>query len=244
MADAPPIRFPLSEQVRRHILAMIRDTGLRPGEKLPTEAELSTRFDVSRTTIREALKLLEQDHVVEAVTGHGRFLTAAGAMRVERPITRYESLTQMLESLGFAVSTSVLDVREDVCREEESERLGLAEGDPVIRLSRLKYGDGKPLVFSVSVIPRALLPGPIEHRDWSASLVGALEAHGHRIVSSSARISAVDLPGEAAEKFRLSGLGPWLLVAESCVSQSGARVLYSEDYHRGSELAFNVLRRR
>lgn len=244
MVDAVSSRVRLSEQVRSAILAMIRDTGLRPGEKLPSEAELSARFEVSRTTVREALKLLEQDHVVEAVTGHGRFLTAAGAMRVERPITRYESLTSMLESLGFSVTTSVLDVREGECTPEESRSLDLQEGDRVIRLSRLKYGDGKPLVFSVSAIPRSLLPGPIDHRDWSASLVGALEAHGHRIVSSSARISAVELPAEPERTFRLSGLGPWLLVAESCVSQDGARVLYSEDYHRGSEIAFNVLRRR
>lgn len=237
-------RLTRAEQMRDDLLALIADRKLQPGEKLPTEAELSTMFGVSRSTTREGLKLLEQDHIVETVTGHGRFLSAAGSMQIERPITRYEGLTQMLESLGYEVTTAVLDIQEGLSSGAESRALDIDPNSPIIRISRLKYGDGKPLVLSVVAITRDLLPGELTHRDWSASLVASLEAHGHRIVSSSARISATNLPSEIERKFNLSGLGPWLLVQESCLSQDGSRVLYSEDYHRGDEIAFNVLRRR
>ena len=117
-------------------------------------------------------------------------------------------------------------------------------GDPVIRLARLRYGGDEPLVLSINTLRRSALPGPIAHRDWGGSLSSALEAHGHHITSSAARISAVELPETLEKRHNLTGLGPWLLVHETCLTRTGDRVLYSQDYHRGSLIGFSVLRRR
>lgn len=224
--------------------ALIAADQLRPGDQVPTEAELARRLGVSRSKVREGLKLLEQDGLLHAIQGRGRFVSPLGSLRVERPVTVYESLSQMLRHRGYEVTTQVLGVEETVADEVVAAALDLAPGDPVIRLVRLRLGDGEPMVFSVNTVVRDALPGPVGFRDWSGSLTAALEAHGHRIVSSAARLSATDLPAEHAERHGLARFGPWLLVEESCVTQEGARVLHALDYHRGSEIAFNVLRRR
>ncbi len=237
-------RQSMVDQLRDDLLELIKSSDLKPGDKLPTESELSQTFKVARSTIREAFKHLEQAGLVNAVQGHGRFLSAIGSMSVERPITKYESITEMLESLGYVVTHAVLDVNEGVANASEAAALALQPGDPVIHLSRLRYGGDEPMVFSVGTLKRSVLPGPLAHRDWSGSISAALEAHGHRIVSSAARIRAVDLPVDAEKRFNLQGLGPWLLVEETCLTQAGERILYAEDYHRGSEIAFNMLRRR
>jgi GntR family transcriptional regulator len=243
-SSVPRVARPsIVDQLREDIVTLIADRGLRPGDRLPTEPEFSHHFEVARSTVREALKRLEQEGLVHAIQGHGRFLSAIGALRVERPITKYESITSMLESLGYTVTSAVLSVEEVPAGETEAEALNIEPGDPVIRLTRLRYGNDEPLVFSINTILRDALPGPIAHRDWGGAVTAALEAHGHQITSSAARISASNLPADAEERYHLAGLGPWLLVSETCLTRAGTRVLLAEDYHRGSEIAFNVLRR-
>ena len=50
--------------------------------------------------------------------------------------------------------------------------------------------------------------------------------------------------GTDAERYNLARFDPWLLVEEACITDSGDRVMHALDYHRGSDIAFNVLRRR
>jgi GntR family transcriptional regulator len=231
-------------RVRSDILAAIARKGLKPGDRLDTETELAGVFSVSRSTVREAFTSLEQEGLVNTVQGHGRYLSAIGSLGVDHPMTRYESITELLTGLGYEVTTAVLSVEEAAANPAEAVALELAEGDPVIRLARLRFGGEEPLVVSRNTLRRDALPGPIAHRDWGSSLSASLEAHGHHITSAAARISAVDLPDDLEQKHSLAGLGPWLLVRETSLTRSGERVLYSEDYHRGSLIGFSVLRRR
>ncbi|MCS5723942.1 GntR family transcriptional regulator [Herbiconiux sp. CPCC 203407] len=237
-------KAPLAHGLKEDILELIAAEGMRPGDQLPTEPELAERFSASRSTVREALKLLEQDGLVNAIQGRGRFLSALGSMSIERPVTIYESITEMLEGLGFTVTNAVLSVTEDTADEHVAHELGLEPGDPVIRLVRLRLGNDQPMVFSINIIRRDALPGPIAYRDWGVSVTSALEGHGHSIDSSIARISAADLPADYARKHDLKKYDPWLLVEETCITRDGQRVLYALDFHRSSEIAFNVIRRR
>lgn len=223
---------------------MISDRDMRPGDQLPTEPELAEQFGVSRSTIREALKLLEQDGLVNAIQGRGRFVSALGSLRIERPVTIYESITEMLQALGYAVTNVVLSVDETVADAHVAQELGIEEGDPVIRLVRLRLGGDEPMVFSINTLRRDTLPGPLAFRDWGVSVTKALEGHGHSIVSSVARISAADLPEAYAAKHDLGKYDPWLVVEETCITREGLRALHAVDYHRSSEIAFNVIRRR
>lgn len=241
---AQPKRSAMAPRLKEDIIKMISDNDMNPGDQLPTEPELSEQFGVSRSTIREALKLLEQDGLVNAIQGRGRFVSALGSLRIERPVTIYESITEMLQALGYTVTNVVLSVDETLADAHVAQELGIAEGDPVIKLVRLRLGGDEPMVFSINILRRDSLPGPIAFRDWGVSVTKALEGHGHSIVSSVARISASNLPEEYATNHDLAKYDPWLLVEETCVTREGLRVLYALDYHRSSEIAFNVVRRR
>ena len=61
----------LYEQARRRIERLIADQGIKPGSQIPTESELASEFYVSRTTIRNALKALEQEGKIERTPGRG-----------------------------------------------------------------------------------------------------------------------------------------------------------------------------
>lgn len=66
---------PLADQVAEHIFNHIIEHGLEPGAKLPNEFELGEQLGVSRTTIREAIKILVSRKVVEIRRGAGTFVS-------------------------------------------------------------------------------------------------------------------------------------------------------------------------
>ena len=81
MQDAPelfgridrPCRLP--DEVAVSIMGAIEGGQLQPGDRLPTEVELSKRFGVARTVVREAISLLRYDGIVDSRRGVGAFVT-------------------------------------------------------------------------------------------------------------------------------------------------------------------------
>ena len=240
----PRDRRPLSVQVRDRLEDAIRDGALRPGERLPGEHELAERLSVGRSTLREALRLLEQDGMVEVRHGKGRFVSALATLRAERPVTEFESVTEMLSGLGYSVSNRVLRIEETRATVEQTHALGLPPGSPVIVLERLRMHGEDPLIYSLNVIDRTIVPGAIADHDWSSSVIELLAKLGFKVVSSAATIRAAALPETAA--VAMSGLaeGSWLCITETCVTDEGRPVLHAVDYHRGDIFAFHVVRQR
>ena len=66
----------LYEQIVEQIERSIREGKLKPGEQLLAERELAQQFGVSRTAVREAVKPLSEQGLVEADSGRGTFVTA------------------------------------------------------------------------------------------------------------------------------------------------------------------------
>ncbi len=88
------------------------------------------------TTAREALKLLERDGIVDVRHGSGRYLSQVATL--ERPITRLESVTEMMAALGYAVTNRVVSVTLRGAGDEEAAALGLDAGEPVVELERVR----------------------------------------------------------------------------------------------------------
>lgn len=65
----------LSHEVANQIKTLIRNEMLKPGEKLPNEMELTKLFGVSRSTVREAVKSLASQNIIEIVRGKGTFVS-------------------------------------------------------------------------------------------------------------------------------------------------------------------------
>ncbi len=121
-------RHLLPQQTRDAIVEALHAEGLTVGARLPNEFVLADRLGVSRSTIREAMKLLEQEGVVEVRPGKGRFVSVTTELEPERPITQFESLTNMMRALGHEVSTVVLSVNQRRATEAERVALGVRAG--------------------------------------------------------------------------------------------------------------------
>lgn len=116
------------------VLDRISRGKLQKGDKLPTELCLATKFEVSRTCVREAIKSLEAMGIVQSIQGSGSYITSTPELSINRPLCA-------LFALSNGTLENVLDLRivleSDVCRDiirtaadDEIERLcALADYD-------------------------------------------------------------------------------------------------------------------
>lgn len=85
--DLTPIdRISVKEQVLQQLKQYIVSGSVLPGEKLPSERELAERLGIGRTSVREALKVLEAVGVIESRVGDGTFITANVGASIGRAI--------------------------------------------------------------------------------------------------------------------------------------------------------------
>lgn len=76
-------RILLYEEVINQILTLIKDGMWKPDDKIPNENELSANFEVSRNTIREALKVLEHLKIIISRPGRGTFVSESSAQNIQ-----------------------------------------------------------------------------------------------------------------------------------------------------------------
>jgi GntR family transcriptional regulator len=232
-----------AKQLHGKIVRLIAESGLKPGQQIPTEAQLKQRLGGARPTIREALKLLEQDGVIRAEHGRGRFLTAAGAIRIDRPITAFESITDMAGHLGYRLTNKVLSVSEEKPSREVAAALMLSKGETIIRLERLRLNGREPVIYCLDHIRRSVILDRAFDVDWSGSLLETLARYGARPSMSQARVRAMLLPQDVAARHDLRDFGPALVIEETAYLDSGPPVIHAFDYHRGDKFAFSFLRK-
>lgn len=230
-------------QLHQDIVRLLSESELKPGDRIPTEAELKDRLGGARPTIREALKLLEQEGVIRAEQGRGRFLTTAGSIRIDRPITAFESVTDMAAHLGYTLTNKILSISEEAPSGPVAAALRLGEGGTVIRLERLRLAAREPVVYSLEFIRRDAVADRVFDIDWSGSLLDVLARYGSRPSMSRAQVRATLLPDDVAVRHDLRDFGPALVIEETAYHDSGPPVLHAFDYHRGSHFAFSFIRR-
>ena len=144
---APSTNSHMSRQSRyREIEGYLRTLveGARPGDPLPSEAELCERFSVSRMTVRQALSELTNDGLVERRRGQGTFVA-------HRPVHRrpgvFLSFTEEMHRRGAQATSRLLSAGLDDPRRPEAEDLGLAPGSQVVRVARVRLADGVPVAL-------------------------------------------------------------------------------------------------
>lgn len=144
---------PLYHQLKRALVHQIRSERLAPGARLPTEVEIEQRYQVSRTTIRQALQELVLEGVVERVQGRGTFVA-------EAPLTHLPLLTSFTDNMraqGHRASRRVLESRVGVAPPAVAEALELPPGALCRFLRRLLLADERAIGVAETWLPTAVL---------------------------------------------------------------------------------------
>ena len=238
-------RRPLAVQLRDRIWEAVQEGDYKTGERLPSEQEFAARFGVSRATVREALKILEEERVVICRHGVGRFLAPDPSSVLSEEITHLKSVTEMAQALGITASTRVLSMCEEPAEDPVRTHLALEPGSTIVILERVRLTHGKPVIYSLDVFPRRLVIGELRREDFTGSLISIMEGEwGAKLAYAKSTLSAVMLDPELSRRIAVPEGIPWILMEQVNYDPQDRPILYSKDYHRGDKIQFRVLRRR
>jgi GntR family transcriptional regulator len=181
---------PLYRRIASDFREAIRRGRLRPGDRLPTEQEISERYGVSRNTVRLALAMLANEGAIASTPGRGTFVR-------ERVMTTYhaswaESRDRMssdqtdayraeLERQGRVPSYANFEMRIVEASPEFAQRLGVDEGDPLVCRSIERHVDGEPSSLQDSYYPMDIAQecGLLTPRDIPQGTIRTMASHGY-----------------------------------------------------------------
>jgi GntR family transcriptional regulator len=166
ISDGPrPKHAQLSE-----VLADLAVRQLGPDTAIPSERELMTTYDVSRSTVRKSIESLVADGLLHRIHGKGTFVARP---RLESRL-HLASFSQDMRRRGLTPSTVLLGIEPDVPPSDVAAALGLDPDALAWRLDRVRLADDQPIAVENGWYPHADLPG-LDRRDLSGSLYELLE---------------------------------------------------------------------
>lgn len=143
-------RQPLYDQLV-DILSEKIEYEYRPGDLLPSERELSERYGLSRTTVRLALKELEQLGLVVRHHGRGTFVADRSAQTTN--LSQAYSFTEQMRAMGRVPHTTILEFSEMVADVNLADHLGMRQGDKLFKLERLRSADDINMMVERTYLP-------------------------------------------------------------------------------------------
>lgn len=228
--------LPRHEQISTWLRDKITSNEFGPNDKLPSENEISKEFDVSRVTVRHALQTLEAEGVIYRRQGLGSFVQPN---LVSQRLTQLTDFMEDMASAGIKARSEVLYFGPGESDEEVAHQLGVSHGTPLIRIDRLRLGDGFPVAFDTTWLP--LLYGQFldRHDLTTETISGILESHYDIDVQRGRyRIEAQSATPEIAGHLGVDP-GTSLLVIQRVIYTIGGKVIFVQRrYYRSDRVAY------
>lgn len=219
--------------LKQHLLDMLR--ALPPGSPIPTERALASDFDVSRTTVRQALAELTVEGRLLRVQGKGTF---AAEPKVAQRL-RLTSYTDDMRAHGRQPASRMLEVLEQSADPELATLLSTRSGAAVLRLRRLRLADAEPMAIETTHLPLSRFRGLTEHLETGGSLYQVLrERFGVQLGYAEQTIETALASPEEAELLGADVGLPMLLLSRHSFDSDGNPVEWVRSLYRGDRYKF------
>lgn len=235
---------PLAQQAADEILSGIRSGKLANGDGLlPSEAELSQRFEVSRATIREALAKLEHADVIIRKHGVGTFVTPPQPV-IDTGLEELESLETLAEHIGLETRMSTAAIEERAASAAEADRLQLAPADQVLSVARVIMTGRRPVAYLIDIVPLQYLRQQDLTTNFNGSVLDLfLKREQPALSHSRTDIIPVAADDDLARQLKVKA-GDTLLKLEAQLFTRDSQVVdYSLSYFVPGYFHFHVVRR-
>ncbi|WP_100330969.1 GntR family transcriptional regulator [Bacillus xiapuensis] len=210
-------------------------------EKLPSEFELAKQLGVSRATLREALRILEEENVITRRHGVGTFVNAKPLFT--SGIEQLSSVTDMIIQAGMEPGTIFLSSNIESPTEEDMKRFGSEPDEDIIIIERVRTANGEPVVYCLDKIPVKLFPKEYNYDD--ESLFSVLDRIGNRKISYAvAHIEPFGFHEKVSPILQCDPETALLLLKQLHFDDSDVPILYSMNYFKADKFRFHVMRKR
>lgn len=225
---------PVYKQIADQLRAAIEAGTLPPGERLPSEADLMSRYDVAQGTVRQAMSLLRGEGLVVAQQGRGVFvrdrprlkrLASDRFSRRHREAGKAAYLAES-EAEGVRPGVEVYYVGPGEASADIARRLGVRNAARVLVRRRRYLSDGQPTELATSYIPWSLAKGtPIaEPNPGPGGIYARIEERGHRLARFEEEVTARMPTPEESKALKLATGSPVLTLVRTAYDTEGQPV--------------------
>lgn len=218
---------PLYQQLKSRLLDNILGGTWKPGELLPSEAALAEAFQVSRTTVRQAIGDLVSSGYIIRQQGKGSYVARRSTSQAA---SRLYGFAEELRQRNLDVHIVIDEISTVPCSQQLAEKLGWVPNTPMLRIVRRALVDGTCWFVETShlFVPFGASPSQwVDDPDAFNNVYGFFERHGIRIASGSQSIGA-DLADERDQRlFGVAVGAPILTIERLSHTETGAAVEHS-----------------
>jgi len=227
---------PLYIRIAEGLLGQIESGELSPGDRLPSERELSEALDVNRMTLRQALGLLETQGLLVRRRGDGTYVARP---KIERQASRLVPFTRGMKRRGYVPGAKVITFERRRAEAALAQKLGLPVAAPVYFVRRLRLLNQEPMMLERLTMPAHRFPG-LERFDLAKHSVYDVMETEYGIIVGRARQS---LEPVVATEYEAELLGvqpgaPLMLERRLGLDQDDQPVEYGRDLYRGDRFRF------
>ncbi|MCI2105987.1 MAG: GntR family transcriptional regulator [Intestinimonas sp.] len=216
---------------------------LRPGDRLPSERDLSKAWGLSRSTLRSALARMEKNGLLCAKRGSGSYLTPP---KYTRHLQGLQSLSQSAAEQGRVVTTRLLSIKRVECDKNLARHFNRTLGYLLYKIVRLRRLDGEPVMLETAYIPTERV-GNLEKKNLeTGSLFKVLEKeYGLIPKKGEEKIGITYATADEAELMGIREDAPLFWIVSQTYDQWGRLMEYCHTAARPDRLRIaSVLERR
>ncbi|WP_141433473.1 GntR family transcriptional regulator [Bacillus sp. 03113] len=228
-------------QVIDHLKQDIKEGVYQEREKLPSEFDLAKKLGVSRATLREALRILEEENIITRRHGVGTFVNVKPLFT--SGIEQLNSVTKMIEQAGMKPSTIFLSSVSLEPTNEDVRRFSCSYDEKITMIERVRTANGEPVVYCEDKVLEKFLPDTLSHDQ--ESIFNMLEVESQRkITYAVAEIEPISYHEKISPILECDPETALLVLKQMHFDETDMPILYSVNYFRADKFSFHVLRKR
>ena len=151
-----PHHTTLTDQTVLALQEAIRQGKFPAGSQLPPEMELLQMMGISRTTLREALRILEEQRFIRKRRGLGTFVMERA---IVKDMSQNFGITEMISQAGYEPGTKDSSISVEQASSAMSEKLGIPDDAKVVVIERVRTANHIPIVWTRDILPQDYLGG-------------------------------------------------------------------------------------
>jgi GntR family transcriptional regulator len=229
---------PLYHQLKELLSERIARGEWQAGDMLPTEEQLQEQYEISRTTVRQALKELEIEGTISRQRGRGTFVSRPKISHSAEP---HFGLTDTLREQGVVPGWQLLDATWLPAPVAVAESMGLARETPVFRLRRLRLVNEEAIGYHVAYASPAVAPAIDKERLQSGGSLHYLRGQKALEGSHADRIlEAIPASEEVASCLNVVVGMPMFSIRRQLFDRQGRLIELLRAVYRGDRLQYHV----
>lgn len=219
-------------QIADDLAQQIRAKVISPGEQVPSEAELMSRYSVAQGTVRKAMTELRTTGLIETHHGKGSYVKtrppvhrkSSDRFRRSHRLAGKAAYLAEAEQSGAKASVTVLFVGPTEAPEDIAERLSVSPGAQVLARRRLYFTDGVPTEEATSYLPWDIakdIPELFAENPGGGGIYARLEEHGHVLAELSETVRARLATKQETVALSLSPGSPIIHLTRNALTEAG-----------------------